>query len=107
MPNYSGKSPLRMTCPHCGKEAEHPVVETDPTTLSIRLLERDISYRRRTKRCALCNEEFDTVEMAHDIWELDSRVHELCSKLYKSLESNQALKEQVSRIEIELSRVKD
>lgn len=74
MANYWGKSPLRMECPHCGVRDEHPVARTDPTNyhwsdelapLFERLVGRDISYRRRTKRCKNCDREFLTVEMAN------------------------------------------
>jgi hypothetical protein len=73
MPNYYGKSPLRMECPQCGKRGEHPVTRTDPATyhwskeltpLFVRIAGRDISYRMRTKHCAGCSREFTTVEMA-------------------------------------------
>ncbi len=74
MANYWGKSPLRMECPHCGVRDEHPVVRTDPSNyrwsdelapLFERLVGRDLSYRRRTKRCKNCEREFLTVEMAN------------------------------------------
>lgn len=63
-----------MECPHCGTKDEHPVVRTDPLNyhwsdelapLFERLVGRDISYRRRTKRCKSCEREFLTVEMAN------------------------------------------
>ena len=73
MANYWGKSPLRMKCPHCGRRAEHPVVQTDPAnyhwnaervSFFERIAGQDISYRLRRKECSGCDREFETVEMA-------------------------------------------
>lgn len=60
MANYWGKSPLRMKCPNCGTQAEHPVIQTDPEnyhwsedriSFFERIAGQDISYRSRKKRC--------------------------------------------------------
>lgn len=74
MPNYAGKSPLRMLCPHCGTRGEHPVERTDTanyywgasrTAFFKRIAGRDIGYRLRHKRCVSCNLLFSSVEMPH------------------------------------------
>ena len=75
MPNYgaTGKVPLNMECPHCGKTGEHRIERTDPnhyiwsdeaTVLFKRLVGRDISFRQRTKRCEVCKKTFISVELA-------------------------------------------
>src|SRR5438067_10219766 len=72
--HYFGKAPLRMKCPHCEAYGEHPVVRTDPkqyywddeaTEMFKRIAGKDISYRRRIKRCVKCGRKFSSVEMAN------------------------------------------
>ena len=91
MPNYMGKSPLRMKCPHCGVQDEHFVIQTDPANYHwgakhVSLFERiagaDISYRKRTKRCRSCETEFETAELAlHFLRALVGEVDRLTAEL--------------------------
>ena len=109
MANYSGKSPLRMECPHCGIRDEHPVTRTDPANyhwsdeavpLFQRIAGRDISYRRRSKTCKSCSAEFNTVEMA-DIY-LGGLIQEI-DRLIEDARINSAelssARDDVSRLE--------
>jgi transcriptional regulator NrdR family protein len=72
--NYYGKSPLEMHCPHCGTYGAHRVIRTEARWYhwggeSIEMFKRiagkDISYRRRVKRCSKCARSFVSAEMAH------------------------------------------
>ena len=76
--NWYGKSPLEMECPHCGAYGAHRVVRTEPkafywndetTEMFKRIVGRNISYRRRTKRCRKCLRLFQSIEMANDFLE--------------------------------------
>jgi regulator of replication initiation timing len=71
----TGKTALRMTCPHYRVIGEHPVEMTDPSAyrwndetgpMFKRLVGRDLSYRMRYKRCIGCRQQFSTVEMCDD-----------------------------------------
>ena len=96
MANYFGKSPLKMHCPHCEEYAPHPVVNTDPgwyhwgdtyTAFFQRIAGRDISYRRRTKKCEKCSAQFDTAELSFDF--LPALIKE-CTRLKRESDSNAA-----------------
>lgn len=71
MANYVGRAGTIMECPKCGKIGEYPVVKTNPrvlmrankTELFKRIAGKDVSYRRRTKRCSNCKGVFETLEM--------------------------------------------
>ena len=94
--NYEGKSPLKMRCPHCGKLGPHSVISTEPkiyhwnaetVKLFERIAGRDISFRRRVKKCVHCGAQFITVEMANAFLDaLINEVQKLASEL-RNLES--------------------
>jgi hypothetical protein len=72
--NYSGKTPLTMNCPHCDWYGAHPVIRTeskiyfwdaDATAMFEKIAGKDISYRRRVKRCVKCGRQFFSIEMAN------------------------------------------
>ena len=62
MPNYAGKSPMRIRCPHCFVEEAHPVIYTDPETYEKTIDRRWVEYRRREKQCVSCKKNFHTIE---------------------------------------------
>jgi transcriptional regulator NrdR family protein len=72
-----------MECPRCGQVGEYPVIKTNPdvlkrankTQLFERIAGKDISYRRRHKRCSNCKQNFETLEMP-DIF-FDSLLNEI------------------------------
>jgi hypothetical protein len=75
MANYGGKPPLSMECPECGSYGAHQVVKTlrgtfIPNEAAREILKRatgrDISFRKRLKRCAGCDIEFESIEIARD-----------------------------------------
>ena len=101
--NWYGKSPLEMKCPWCGAYGAHPVVRTEPklfywsdetTKLFERIAGRDISYRRRTKRCIKCEERFQSEEMANDFLEVLMKEIE---RLENSLQLARSLLDKVSK----------
>jgi len=68
----TGKPPLAMQCPHCGAYDGHEVVRTLPhhykwddasTTFFERIAGRDISFRKRVKRCKKCSSTFQSIEL--------------------------------------------
>jgi transcriptional regulator NrdR family protein len=72
--NYSGKTPLTMNCPYCDAYAAHPVIRTEAkiyywdeaaTSMFEKIVGKDISFRRRVKRCVKCGRQFFSVEMAN------------------------------------------
>jgi len=101
--NWYGKSPLEMHCPRCGTYGAHPVIRTDPKwyycgdetkKMFERIVGRDLSYRRRTKRCIKCERRFISVEMANIF--LDGLMEEI-KRLENSLQLAQSLLNTVSK----------
>ncbi len=70
-----GGSSLKMECPHCGERGEFKVQKTlksfyhwSPEKVAYfeDIAGRDISFRKRIKKCTFCGETFQTIEMANE-----------------------------------------
>ena len=69
--NNNGRKPLKMKCPRCGNKGHHKTQKTHPKFYHYKnckeyfesILGEDVEFRIRGKKCSLCQEAFNTIEL--------------------------------------------
>lgn len=109
-------SPLTMECPCCGIRGEFKVIRTlksfyhwnnENVEYFHSIAGSDISYRKRVKRCTVCNNEFYTIEMAIKfLIALMNDIESKSSLISELLGENTKLKEIIQEAKKVLKKVK-
>lgn len=73
---------MRIRCPNCFVEQEHPVIHTDPETYKKTIDGLWVEYRRREKRCVSCKKRFHTIETPELVFDnITDRVVQLAREI--------------------------